>query len=168
MPGPRCAENDWVALLVRVNHEKVAAAQLGKHGYEFFLPTYTPPKSSGVKAKLPLFPGYLFCRYQPLNPYRIVRAPGVIRLLGGDAGPEAVPAQELEAIRRVADSGVSSNPCDYLRVGQRVRIIEGPLTGLEGSLVTSKSQLRFIVSVGLLQRSVSVEVSAEQLEPITD
>jgi transcription antitermination factor NusG len=168
MSGKRCGENDWVALLVRVNHESAVAAQLGRHGYERFLPLYTPPRSARSRAAYPLFPGYLFCRYQHLNPYRIVQVPAVIRVLGGDAGPAVVPAEEVEAIRRVIASGVHSEPWRFLQAGQRVRLAVGPLAGLEGTLVASKNQLRFVVSVTLLQRSVAVEVSADQVEAIAD
>ncbi len=163
-----CREGDWIAVLVRTNYERVVATQLSRHGYEQFLPLYRPRGALGnERARLPLFPGYLFCRYAKDNPHRIIQVNGVIRLLGVNNAPLAVPEAEVEAVRRIVELGVPAEPAS-LRVGQRVRVIAGPLAGLEGVLLATRERLRVIVSVTMLQRAVAAEVKAEQLELLPD
>lgn len=161
-----CREGDWVAVVVRTHYERVATGQLVRHGYETFLPVRATRRSGGRASQVPLFPGYLFCRYARGNPYRILHASGVIRILGVDRGPACVPEAEVEAIRRIVSSGVDAEPCDMLRIGQRVRVIAGPLIGLCGILLAARGGQRVVVSVSILSRAVAAEVTMDQLEPI--
>jgi transcription antitermination factor NusG len=75
--------------------------------------------------------------------------------------PEPVAEDEIEAVRTVLRSGVFAEPCPFLREGQRVRVVRGALTGLEGILVKKRSEFRMIISVTMLQRSVSVEIDSD-------
>jgi len=72
---------------------------------------------------------------------------------------------EIENIRRILSSNLSVNSCAYLNVGQRVRVVSGPLTGVEGILARFKGQLRVVVSVHVLQRSSEVEVNLDWIQP---
>lgn len=153
----------WVALHVRANHERAVAKQLDVHGYEPFLPMSSSEPRPGRPAGRPLFPGYVFCRYQPCPTVRMVQIPGVVRLLSYGNGPAVLSEGEIEAVRRVSSSGAGVEPWAFLQRGQRVRITCGPLRGLEGILADSASRLRMIVSVTMLRRSVAVSVDAGQL-----
>jgi transcriptional antiterminator NusG len=161
-----CQDNDWVALLVRVNHERSVGAHLVRFGYERFIPTRTATATSGAKQEMPLFPGYVFARFQLHNPHRMVHAPGVIRLLGDDHGPAVVPEQEIESIRRITAQGVYAEPWKFMIVGDRVRVVSGPLSGVEGLLVEKRNGLRLVISVTLLRRAVAVVVKASEVEPL--
>jgi transcription termination/antitermination protein NusG len=58
---------------------------------------------------------------------------------------------------------VLSHP--YLREGQRVRVMRGLLSGVEGVLVGGKANKgRLVLSVELLQQSVAVEVDCSDVE----
>jgi transcription antitermination factor NusG len=54
-------------------------------------------------------------------------------------------------------------PHPYLDVGSRVRVVQGALAGITGWVVRYKSTFRLVVSVSILQRSVAVEIDADQL-----
>jgi transcription antitermination factor NusG len=69
-----------------------------------------------------------------------------------------VEDHEIEALQRLMQSGVAAEPCPYLQTGQQVSIACGPLTGMQGLLLQAKGKQRLVVSITLLQRSVSVEV----------
>jgi transcription antitermination factor NusG len=92
----------------------------------------------------------------------VAKARGLVRILGERWDQlSTVPESEIEAIQRVlrADFPVIAYP--YLHTGQRVRITEGPLTGVEGILVQSKpSKGLLVLSIDLLRRSIAVEVDA--------
>jgi transcription antitermination factor NusG len=70
-----------------------------------------------------------------------------------------VPNSEVEGIQRVLEAGYQVRPHSYLRAGQRVRITRGPLADVEGILLRAKPNKGLLVlSIGLLQRAVAVEV----------
>jgi len=97
-----------------------------------------------------------------------MKAQGLVRILGERWDRlEAIPAAEVEAIQRVVQTNLTVTPYPYLREGQRVRITDGPLAGLEGRLVRSRPQRGLLVlTVDLLRRSVAVEVDCAAVEPV--
>jgi transcriptional antiterminator NusG len=160
-PGDYCLP--WFALQVRSRYESRVAEHLSGKGYEIFLPFYKCRKrwSDRIKdVEAPLFPGYLFCRFNPLNRLPILTTPGVIQLVGFNRVPHPVDEGEIDAIQRFVASGIPSQPWPFLQVGDRVRIESGPLRGLEGILIEFKGNHRLVVSVTLLQRSVAVSLDS--------
>jgi len=97
---------------------------------------------------------------------RIVTTPGVIRILGIPGKPSAVDEDEIMAVRRIASSGLACSPSPYLSIGQRVRIVDGPLAGITGIVGRIRNHQRLIVSVELLRRAVAVEFDAEAVVPL--
>jgi transcription antitermination factor NusG len=159
----------WFALRVRSNHERITGAHLRERGYEDFAPSYRIEKRWSDRVKQIdqfLFPGYIFCRFDPNNRLPILTAPGVVDLVGFGKIPEHIPDAEIERVRRMVDSGLLVTPYPYVRVGQAVLIEHGPLSGVEGILVDVKGKARLVVSVNLLQRSVSAEVDRYAIRPI--
>ena len=163
------SENDtlpWFAVQVRTRHEQATAAFLHYKGYEWFLPLHKCRRRWSDRTKefkLPLFPGYLFCRFDPLLRLPILKTPGVFSILGIGRTPVPVDEAEITTIQSIVESGLFAQPWPFLQIGQRVQIEYGPLSGLEGIVINSKSHQRFIVSVTLLQRSVAVEMDGAWL-----
>jgi transcription antitermination factor NusG len=110
------------------------------------------------ETEVPLFPGYFFCRMNPYNRLPILTTPGVMQIVGVGKTPVAVEEQEIAAIQRAGKSGIPIMPWPYMEVGHLARIKEGPLKGLTGIVVKIKSGAKLVLSVGLLQRSVAVEI----------
>jgi len=161
----------WYALYVRSNFEKVTEQCLKGKGYQAFSPFYqTLRKRSDRTAKLdlPLFPGYVFCYFDSNRRLPILTTPGIVHIVGAGNIPEPVALSEIRSIQRVADSGRPVQPWPFLRQGQRVRIEAGPLAGTEGTLLRVKDELRLVVSMTLLQRSVAVEVDQDSVRPLFD
>jgi len=90
----------------------------------------------------------------------IVSSPGVIRIVGVGKTPVPLDDTEIAAIQKAVSSGLEIKPCPHLQVGKAVRIGYGSLSGIEGILIAVKKGHRLILSVTLLQRSVSVEVDS--------
>ena|ERR1700733_2512162 len=159
----------WYGIRTRSNHEKVAASVLRGKGYDPYLPLYrlqrSRPEAQG-QGEHPLFPGYVFCRFDAKKRLPILMTTGVMSVLGFGKEPAAIPDEEIEAVRAVLRSGLPAEPCAYLREGQRVRIRDGSLDGVEGILVKKKNQYRMVVSVTMLQRSISVEIDSDRLAAI--
>jgi transcription antitermination factor NusG len=77
-----------------------------------------------------------------------------------------VQEEEIDAIRRVMESGVAAQPWPYLKVGEIVRIETGPLEGLTGIVTRIRNAYRLVVSVSLLMRSVAVELDSRWIKPL--
>jgi transcription antitermination factor NusG len=91
---------------------------------------------------------------------------GVASILGVGRYPVPVRDSEIAAIDRIVASGLPLAPWPFLKAGQVVHIKHGPLTGLEGIVVTVKNQSRLVVSVEMLQRSLTVEIECDWAEPV--
>lgn len=154
----------WYGVRTKRNHESVAATALEHKGYEQYLPVYRSRRRWSdriVDSTLPQFPGYVFCRFDATCRLPILMTPGVISIVGFGQGPTPIPESEIEALQVVLRSGLAAEPCPFLREGQRIRVNRGSLEGLEGLLLKKKSEWRMVVSVSILQRSVSVEIDRE-------
>jgi transcription termination/antitermination protein NusG len=165
-PGPAGEPWPWYGIRTRSNHEKVAAAVLRGKGYDPYLPLYRLPRNrqdAQGDGQHPLFPGYVFCRFNVKKRLPILMTTGVISVLGFGKEPAAIPDEEIEKVRVVLRSGLPAEPCAYLREGLRVRVKDGSLDGVEGILVKRKNQYRMVVSVTMLQRSISVEIDSDRL-----
>jgi len=159
----------WFALRVRSNYERIAGTHLRERGYEDFAPSYKIERRWSDRTKQIdqfLFPGYIFCRFDPNDRLPVLTVPGVVDLVGFGKMPEHIPDAEIERVRRMVESGLPVTPYPYVQVGQAVLIERGPLTGVEGILVDVRGRVRLVVSVNLLQRSVSAEVDRDSIRPI--
>ena len=161
--GPIDTPWPWFALSVRTRQEPSIAAQLSHKGYQQFLPLYKCRKRWSdriVEVEMPLFPGYLFCRFDPQDRLPILKTPGVAQIVGVGRIPVPVSEGEISALQALVSSGLPSRPWQFLHAGDRVRIEAGPLQGAEGLLVSFKGGYRLILSITLLQRAVAVEIDS--------
>lgn len=159
----------WFAVQVRTRWEASTAVLLGGKGYDTFLPTYKAKKRWGGRVKelsAPLFPGYVFCKFDAQRRLPVLVTPGVIAIVGRGKVPTAVDDNEISAIQAVVSSGVRAEPWPYLEIGQQVRVETEPLQGLQGLLLSFKGGSRVVVSVSLLCRSVALEIDRSCVTPI--
>jgi len=156
----------WLVAYLVTRHEKVVAEQLSRRSIESFLPLYRMVhywNKRRAQVDLPLFPSYVFVRIAANERLRVLEVPGIVQLVTFNGAPAAVPDEEIEALRAALHLR-RSQPWPYLLTGKRVRIMAGPLRGLEGVVLRDKSESRIIVSVHFIQRSVSVELEPRDLE----
>jgi transcription antitermination factor NusG len=152
----------WFACYVKSRHEKHVASLLAAKGYECFLPTYLKT-SRKHKCELPLFPGYVFCKLDTTESVCIRSTSGLFSIVGSGSGPEPIPEEEIEAIRRMIAGGFGPRPWPYIAPGETIYIAEGPFRGLRGTMVSTNSDRWLVVSVRLLQRSVAVKLDRASL-----
>lgn len=160
----------WFALIVKPQHERVVHDGLTYKGLESFLPAYRSARRWSDRTKqlqFPLFPGYVFCRFDPHLRLPVLRTPGVRSIVSFGSEIVPVPEPEIEQVRQIVQSGADIQPWPFLKVGQRVRVHAGPLAGLHGILVEVRSTWRVVVGVELLQRSVAVQLDRDQVIPLS-
>ncbi len=159
----------WFAVQVNQRSEFRVKKALQSKGYETLLPLFRENQDeSGCAPTIlqPLFPSYVFCCFDVIKRLPVLVTPGVVRIVGAGRHPIPVDTSELDAIRTVVESGLSTRPAAHIRIGQKVRVERGPLRGIEGIIVEHKNSQRLILGVSLLQRSLSVGVELEWLSAI--
>jgi len=155
---------DWFALTVRPRHDKAVASGLQAKGFETLLPTYKIRRRYATRLKeweLPLFPGYVFCRFNPRVRLPILTTPGVVGVVGAGPNPIPIDEGELDSLRRAIQSHAQLQPFPFLPAGQKVRIERGAFTGVEGIVVRVKPRQALVISITLLQRSVMLEIEPD-------
>jgi transcription antitermination factor NusG len=162
-------EPNWFALFVRSNQEKQTARRLADFEIEHFFPCYRSVrqwKDRRVTLDMPLFPGYLFVRLPFIERSRVLTLPNVVSLVGSKSSPAIISEEEIHWIRRGVELG-GAEPHPYLSAGQRVIITAGVLCGMRGVLVRKQNNSRVVVSLDSISRSFVVEVSIDQVAPLT-
>ena len=157
----------WFAVHTRARHEKKANRALTEKNVETFLPlieVMSQWKDRKKKVLLPLFPGYLFVRIDPRDRYELLNTAGVVMILGNNGVPVPVSPKEIEATKRLIETGLRYEPFPYSIVGREVEVIRGPLEGAMGRILRTKGAYRLILSVHLIRRSVSVEVDLNDVD----
>ena len=169
IPDPQAA---WHVLWTRSNHEKIVFEQLAAKGYEVFLPMinqWSKRRGHPVCA-VPMFKSYLFVRHSIAKAawLDISKTKGLVSILGMRWDRLArIPDREIDSIRLIASSQLPAMAYPYLAAGSEVRIIRGSLANAEGILVESDvDNGLFVVSIGLLQRSVAVKVDCADIERV--
>jgi transcription antitermination factor NusG len=164
---------NWHVLWTRSNCEQLVHEQLSGKGFESFLPMtgmWSTRAGARRRIEVPMFPGYMFVRglADKSSHVEVRKARGLVQVLGQHWDrPAVVPEHEVGAIQKLAHSALETFATPFMHQGQRVRVVFGPLTGVEGTLLRSNANTGLLVlSVTLLQRSVAAEVHCSAVTPI--
>lgn len=159
----------WYAVYTLPQNEKSTFRQLRLREIESFLPTYESVRiwknRQRVKLELPLFPSYLFVHIVRRQKSCVLASPGVLRIVGSSREMIAIPDATIDFLRCDL-RGRRVEPFCELVVGQKVRITTGAMEGLEGVLVRKAHNLRFVLTIGLINQHAAVEIDASCLEPV--
>jgi len=164
-------ELNWYAIRTRSRHEKVVERQLHVQGIDVFCPVISQIHRWSDRRKLvecPLFAGYAFVRIvpSPEERVRVLRTLGVVQFVGGHGQGMAIPTEQMEAVRALVSSNVPFTKHAFLKVGHRVRVRGGSLDGVEGILAAQNGSGNLVISVDLIQRSLSIQIEGYEVEPV--
>ncbi len=163
----------WYAVYVQVRHENRVYSRLLAKAFECLFPQmerWSRRRDRRKKIEVPIFPGYLFVRtvldnYQHV---KILQTPGVVSLVRNMDGPLTVPEKQINSLKALLGSDTALTNHPYLQEGMQVRVANGPLYGCEGILVRkSNEKARLVVAIDIIQQAVSVELSEEDVEPLS-
>jgi transcriptional antiterminator NusG len=162
----------WYALHARSRHEDVVFHQLRKKSIGAFLPKMQVMSRRKDRRKtilVPLLPGYVFV-HTDLDPYRyldIIKTYGVVRVVGTKGKPVPVKEEEIVSLQILDGTDRTVRNQAYMKKGDKIMIMEGPLKGLTGFYLRHKDKTdKVVVSIELLQRSLAVEIENWSAEKI--
>ena len=171
---PRIYAPRWYACYTRARAEKRAASLLASNGVESYLPVIEQLRQWSDRKKrvaFPLFPGYVFARFDLRRTYDVVNIPGIVAIVGVDGDPAPIRDEELESVR-ILVSGVNAGEevpkvVETFTVGQVVIATEGAFAGMRGVLLEERGRTRVVVRLSGLCQAVSVELPRRFLRSVT-
>jgi transcriptional antiterminator RfaH len=161
--------DSWNVVQVVANHEKRVARQLAVRAVEYYLPLYVERShwsDRTVTLQRPLFPGYVFVRYQPHTRIAVLSAPGILRLLGPD-GQAVVDGIEIERIRQGLATGEILRPHSGLAVGTHVRVCRGVFQDAEGIVTELRRHCSVVIALSAVQQYFSLEADLCDVEVLS-
>lgn len=171
IPAAALGQAHWYALQTRPRHEKKVAAELEQKGITSYLPLLAQVHRWTDRSKIvrvPLFPGYVFVSIvlSPALRLSVLQVWGVLAFVGPHKQAEAIPDNQIEAIRTLLACDVPFALHAFPRVGQRVRVRGGCLDGVEGTLVDCHGEKRLVISVETIERSLSISLQGYNVVPV--
>ena len=161
---------NWYAVRTRSNYEFKVNNLLSKRSIRTFYPTvlkWSRRRDRKIEVARPLFPGYLFveCPASARDWLEIKKIEGVVNLLGTKGSPLPIPAEQIENVKKIVDSGIDPLPHPFLKAGERVVVVDGPLRGAIGIFERFNDKKgTLVISVDLLGRSLAAEVDDNVVE----
>lgn len=162
---------NWFCLLTRPRKEAQVAAYLRDLvGREVYFPRLREYRTIRRKRQVvtgPLFPRYVFCRFEPAGFYRQVRyAPDVIDVVQFGGRPAIVPDALIGELRQWAGDVFDPQAASpTFRLGDQVRITDGPLSGLTAVILRAREDDdRVSILLSLLREGARTTVHRDQLE----
>lgn len=156
----------WYAVHTYPQHEKKVSAGLLSRGVAHYLPTYRDVRRyrnrQTVVLERPLFTGYIFV-WTDLSDRSRILTPGVAGIVSFGGRPCPLADSDIDLIRRRL-APLNPEPHPAMQAGDRVRVMDGPLAGVEGYLVREKPHARLVITIDLIRRAVSVEVDRLAVE----
>lgn len=165
----------WYACRTRARAEKRAARLLAGNGVESYLPVIDQLRQWSDRKRrvaFPLFPGYVFARFDLRKTYEVLNTPGIVTIVRANGYPTPLRDKELESVR-ILVTGVNAGhgmprPVEKLEIGQEVIVTEGPFSGMRGMQVEDRGRTRVAVRLSGPRQAVSVELSRQVLRPAHD
>jgi transcription antitermination factor NusG len=161
----------WYAIYTRARNEKKVEAQLRDKRYEVFLPLITQVrqwKDRKKKVDMPLFSSYLFVNFEYKQRFEMLQTDGIVKIINFNGQPAVVPDWQIESLRTMLEHPETLQLESYIKLGDLVEVINGPMRGLRGMVIRRKSGHRLVLTIDGIMQSVSVEVAEYNLKKIKD
>jgi transcriptional antiterminator NusG len=171
LPASGSCHESWYAVQTRARHERVVMQRFQDKGLTAFLPVVTEKRRWSDRWKeveLPLFSCYVFVKIMATNEdrLRVLCTDSVFDFVGATRLGTPIPDEQIEAVQTIVTERMNWETFPFLKIGQRVRIRSGSLTGVEGILVSRNGKRSVVVSVDAIQRSLAVRVEGYEIEAV--
>ena len=173
MPPELYRNARWYACRTRARAEKQVDRRLARSGVECYLPLMEQERQRADRKKrvaFPLFPGYIFARFNLSDIHEILRTAGVVTIVRTNGYPTPLREEELDSVRVLAEganqTGIVPSPTDYLEPGREVVVIDGPFRGMQGVLLEMRGVARVAVRLSAIRQAMSLELNRAAVRSI--
>ncbi len=156
-------KRNWFALYTKPRHEFKAQQQLHELYIEHYLPVIEVVRKWSDRKKVikePLFRGYIFIKADEKERLTALQQPSIVKTICNDGKPSVIPEWQIENIKILLKGKPEVFVSDKIEIGSKVKIIEGPFTGVIGQVTQYNNEKWLSVSVDLLKRSILLKLPA--------
>jgi transcriptional antiterminator RfaH len=154
----------WYAVYTRSRGEKKVTEHMHKHGYEAYLPmvkTLRQWSDRKKKVELPLISCYVFVHVSEREYYSILETPGAVRYVTFEGKAAPIPESQINAMRKAIEGNLAVEATtEKFEPGKMVKIISGPMNGMEGELLSFNNKSSLIIRLDNIGYSLKVEINA--------
>lgn len=162
-------QKNWLVAYTMPRVEKKVTEEINRMEYECYLPLTTVLRKWSdrrIMNKEPLFKSYVFVRSSMVDRFSLLKIPGILKFVTLDKKPACLPESEIERIRFLEQNSCGLQIEPYLQAGDKVRVVRGLFTGVEGLLIRKINKSRLVIRIPLLRQSISVEIGDQEIEKL--
>ncbi len=161
---------NWYALYTRPRHEKKVFEILSNKSNEVFLPllkTRRQFKDRKREVELPLFPSYIFSKFEFKERFSILETHGVIKIVNFQGNAAVVAEWQIESLKQILENPETLQLETYFKQGDVVEVKEGPFKGLRGTVKQLRGESRLAITIDGIMQSISVEIDPDSVETVS-
>lgn len=159
----------WYAIYTKPRHEKTVEASLIDKQIETYLPVIKRVrqwKDRKKKVEMPLFNGYLFVNIDYKNRFDVLETSGVVKIINFSGTPAVVPDWQIESLRQMLNFPETLQIEQYIKPGEIVEIVEGPMRGMSGTVITKRGAHRLVLTIDGIFQTISVQIDESSVKRI--
>jgi transcription antitermination factor NusG len=154
---------NWIAVYTKSRHEQIVVNELNKKNIESYCPMFKERRQWSDRKKwvhFPLFRSYVFANIEINENIYVLQTIGVNKIVKFQEKISIIPDQVIDNIKNIIEGGYNVEQADYFIKGDEVRIVSGPLKGLDGVVLDLRGANKIIIKIEAIQQAFSVEISS--------
>ena len=154
---------NWIAVYTKSRHEQIVVNELSKKNIESYCPMFKERRQWSDRKKwvhFPLFRSYVFANIEINENIYVLQTIGVNKIVKFQEKISIIPDQVIDNIKNIIEGGYNVEQADYFIKGDEVRIVSGPLKGLDGVVLDLRGANKIIIKIEAIQQAFSVEISS--------
>jgi transcriptional antiterminator RfaH len=162
---------EWFILQFKSNSHHLAKKNLNRQGFEVFLPLHNNTSrklSRFVNTSKPLFPGYMFIRFDRTKPdwYKINNTYGVSQLITFNSILKSVPTAFVDSLMKRYDLSGKLIPIDKLKKGDQVTVLTGPFANFIATVEDYEANQRVWILIDLMGRKSKIQTQSDTIQSL--
>ena len=158
---------NWIAVYTKSRHEQIVVNELNKKNIESYCPMFKERRQWSDRKKwvhFPLFRSYVFANIEINENIYVLQTIGVNKIVKFQEKISIIPDQVIDNIKNIIEGGYNVEQTDYFIKGDEVRVVSGPLKGLDGVVLDLRGANKIIIKIEAIQQAFSVEISSGLLK----
>ena len=158
----------WIAVYTKSRHEKVVIQELENKNIEAYCPIFKERRQWSDRKRwveFPLFRSYVFAKIELKNSIYILQTMGVHHIIKFQGNISIIPNEIIQNIKSMIDGGFTVEQVEYFVKGDEVKVVDGPLKGMEGIIVKIKNENKLVLKVATIQQAIAVQIHPGYLKP---
>tara|TARA_B100001146_G_C16200501_1_gene444201 strand:+ start:8279 stop:8791 length:513 start_codon:yes stop_codon:yes gene_type:complete len=154
---------NWIAVYTKSRHEQIVVNELNKKNIESYCPMFKERRQWSDRKKwvhFPLFRSYVFANIEINENIYVLQTIGVNKIVKFQEKISIIPDQVIDNIKNIIEGGYNVEQTDYFIKGDEVRVVSGPLKGLDGVVLDLRGANKIIIKIESIQQAFSVEISS--------